>query len=154
MGIRHMPLLLVSLALSIAYGCSNRATATLEPGANLKAIKSYYVVHQPKDSHRIHELIRDKLVRDGLSATAGPELAQGSYKADSIVTYVDRWMWDITLYLLQLTVTLRDAPTGFPLAVGDSYHTSLTRKSAEEMVDEVMTNIFNAAKNPPQQATP
>jgi hypothetical protein len=57
---------------------------------------------------------------------------------DSVITYVDRWMWDITLYLLELTVTLRDATNSFPIALGNSYHTSLTRKSPEEMVDEVM----------------
>ena len=83
---------------------------------------------------------------EGYSATAGPELPQSSYKVDSVVTYVDRWMWDITLYLLELTVTFRDAANGFPLVVGNSYHTSLTRKSPEEMVDEVVTNILNTSK--------
>lgn len=38
-------------------------------------------------------------------------------------------MWDITLYLLELTVKLRDPSNDFPLAVGNSFHTSLTRKS-------------------------
>jgi len=154
MRLKPMPWALVFLTLGVASGCSNRATATLQPGANLRGIKSYYVVHQPKDTHHIHELIRDRLIRDGLSAMAGPELAQGNYKAGSIITYVDRWMWDITLYLLELTVTLRDATNGFPLAVGNSYHTSLTRKSPEEMVDEVMTNILNADKSTPQPGTP
>jgi hypothetical protein len=60
-------------------------------------------------------------------------------------------VWDITLYLLELTVTLRDADNNFPLAVGNSYHTSLTRKSPDEMVEEVMTNIFNTAKQTPKE---
>lgn len=154
MTLRPMPVPLLFIALWFTSGCINRATATLEPGANLTAIKSYYVVHQPKDTRGIHDLIRDRLIRDGLSATAGPELTQGNYKADSLITYVDRWVWDITLYLLELTVTLRDATNGFPLAAGNSFHTSLTRKSPEEMVDEVMTNIFNAAKTTSQQGTP
>jgi len=154
MKIKPAQLLLLFVSLWFASGCINRATATLEPGANLSAIKSYYVVHQPKDTHRIHDLIRDRLIRAGLSATAGPELTQGNYQADSIITYVDRWVWDITLYLLELTVTLRDATNGFPLAVGNSFHTSLTRISPEEMVDEVMTNIFNAAKTTTQPGTP
>ena len=154
MNIKPLSLPILFVALWFTSGCINRATATLEPGANLSAIQSYYVVHQPKDTYRIHELIRDRLIRDGLSATAGAELAQENYKADSIVTYVDRWVWDLTLYLLELTVTLRDATNGFPLAVGNSFHTSLTRKSPEEMVDEVMTNIFNAAKTTTQQGTP
>jgi hypothetical protein len=134
---------LVLGALLFVTGCSNRATATLSPGADLSKVKTFYVVHQPKDTHNLHNLISDKLVKEGYSATAGPELPQASYKVDSIVTYVDRWMWDITLYLLELTVTFRDATNGFPLAVGNSYHTSLTRKSPEEMVDEVLTNILN-----------
>src|SRR5262247_656204 len=143
---------LVLGALLFVSGCSNRATATLSPGADLSKLKTFYVVHQPKDTHNLHNLISDKLVREGYSATAGPELPQSSYRVDSIVTYVDRWMWDITLYLLELTVTFRDATNGFPLAVGNSYHTSLTRKSPEEMVDEVLTNILNTSKQTSQGA--
>jgi len=146
--------LLLLATLIFTSGCINRATATLSPGADLNRVKSFYVVHQPKDTHGIHNLIRDKLAEDGFSATAGPELQPQAYQADSVITYVDRWMWDITLYLLELTVTLRDATNGFPLAVGNSYHTSLTRKSPKEMVEEVMTNIFTAAKNTTQKAAP
>jgi len=148
-------LTLLSLVLGtllFVSGCSNRATATLSPGADLSKLKTFYVVHQPKDTHSLHNLISDKLVKEGYSATAGPELPQSSYKVDSIVTYVDRWMWDITLYLLELTVTFRDATNGFPLAVGNSYHTSLTRKSPEEMVDGVLTNILNTSKQTKQGA--
>jgi hypothetical protein len=143
------PITLLSTTFSVlllATGCINRATATLSPGADLSSVKTFYVVHQPKDTHAIHYLIRDRIVKEGFTATAGPELSPPSYQADSVITYVDRWVWDITLYLLELTVTLRDATSGFPQAVGNSFHTSLTRKSPEEMVDEVMTNIFNAAK--------
>jgi hypothetical protein len=130
----------------LASGCSNQATATLSPGADLSTIKSFYVVHQPKDTHQLQNLIRDRLLSEGYKATSGPESERSSSQADSIVTYVDRWMWDITLYLLELTITLRDANNEFPLAVGNSYHTSLTRLSPEEMVNEVITNILNAGK--------
>jgi hypothetical protein len=144
---------LVLGALLFVSGCSNHATATLSPGADLSRLKTIYVVHQPKDTHDLHNLIRDRLAKEGLTATAGPELPQTSYKTDAVVTYVDRWIWDLTLYLLELTVTFRDATNGFPLAVGNSYHTSLTRKSPEEMVDEVLTNIFNASKPTAKQGS-
>jgi hypothetical protein len=137
-----------------AVGCSNHATATLSPGADLNAVKSFYVVHQPKDTHSLHYLIRDKLMKEGYMATAGPESERSSHQVNSVVSYVDRWVWDMTLYLLELTVTLRDAHNNFPLAVGNSYHTSLTRKSPEEMVDEVMTNILNAAKQATKEKAP
>jgi hypothetical protein len=140
---------LIALVLGswlLASGCSNHATATLSPGADLSTIKSFYVVHQPKDTHQLQNLIRDRLLAEGYKATAGPESERASNQADSVVTYVDRWMWDMTLYLLELTITLRDANNNFPLAVGNSYHTSLTRLSSEEMVNEVITNILNAGK--------
>lgn len=69
-----------------ASGCSNRATATISPGTDLNRLKMFYVVHPPKDTHNIHNLSRDKLTKDGFTATAGPELPQSSYQADSIIT--------------------------------------------------------------------
>ena len=65
---------------------------------------------------------------------------------DIVVDYADKWMWDITMYMLELTITFRDPNTDVPLGSGNSYHTSLTRKSPQEMVDEVLTNIFKKAK--------
>ncbi len=135
--------------LLFASGCSNRATATLAPGADIRKLKTFYVVHQPKDNRGIHQLISDKLVMKGFRSTAGPELAQSAYKTDAVVTYVDRWMWDITLYLLELTVTLREPANQQPLAVGHSFHTSLTRLSPEAMIDEVLANIFSLTHTPP-----
>jgi hypothetical protein len=55
-------------------------------------------------------------------------------------------MWDITMYMLELTINFRDPKNNFPLASGNSFHTSLTRKSPEEMVDEVLNNIQTAPK--------
>jgi hypothetical protein len=48
----------------VASGCSNYATATLSPGADLSAVQTFYVVHQPRDSRNLHYLIRDRLVKD------------------------------------------------------------------------------------------
>lgn len=132
--------------ISLMTGCAvNRSSATLSPGVDLKAAKSAYVVKQPKDNHGINDLIAANLEKRGYVVTRGPELST-PYAADVAVTYVDKWMWDLTLYLLELTVNVRDPKTGFPMAVGNSFHTSLTRKSPPEMVDEVLDSIFNAPK--------
>lgn len=85
-------------------------------------------------------MIADNLRRRGFFVTTGTEKPEN---VDSIVTYNDRWMWDITMYLLELTVTIRDPKTEFPMATGNSMHTSLTRKSPPAMVDEVLSNIFD-----------
>jgi hypothetical protein len=133
-------IVLLFLVLSFSSGCAiNRATATADPSFDPPSIKSMYVIKSPPDGRGINQLIANKLQSLGYSVTTG--LATTS-DADALVTYVDKWMWDMKTYMLELTITIRDPKTDFPLASGNSYHTSLTRKSPEEMIDEVITNIF------------
>ena len=132
--------------LSSLSGCAvNRATACVTPGSNLEAMKTFYVVKSPKDEKDVDQLIKDFLVKKGYSVTTGPELTP-PYQADGVVTYIDKWFWDITMYMLELTINIRQPTNNFPVAVGNSFHTSLTRKSPPEMVDEVLTNIYKNAK--------
>jgi hypothetical protein len=140
-------LLLLSALLFLA-GCANRSSATLTPGTDLSKAKNFYVVKSPPDDRGIHKLIVDQLTKIGYTAKSGPELSS-SYNADVVVTYLDKWMWDITMYMIELTITFRTPDTGFPMAIGNSFHTSLTRLSPQEMVDEVLTSIFNKAKQGP-----
>lgn len=127
-------------------GCAvNKAGATLSAGTDFSKVKTAYVVKQPKDTRGIDDLIKTSLEKRGYAVTKGPE-STSPYKADVAVTYVDKWMWDITMYMIELTINVRDPKTGFPMAVGNSMHTSLTRKSPPEMVDEVIDNILKAPK--------
>ncbi len=122
-------------------GCSvNRATATVDPSTDLSSIKSIYVVKLGPDGRGINHIIADKLRLMGYRVSTGSDKPG---RVDAVVTYRDKWMWDITMYMLELTITVREPRTDFPMASGNSYHTSITRKSPEEMVDEVVNNIFN-----------
>jgi hypothetical protein len=137
----------ISSALTLTSGCAvNRATAVVSPDADMSKIKTFYVVKGPSDGRGIELLIRDNLGKRGFGATAGPELPQGSYQSDAVVSYVDKWMWDMTMYMLELTITVRNPTSNYPMATGNSYHTSLTRKTPAEMVEEVLSNIFNSGK--------
>lgn len=134
----------VLLAVALTSGCAvNRATATVDPSANFAAVKTMHVVKIPEDGRNVNELIAGKLRERGYTVTT--DTAKPS-AVDAVVTYVDKWMWDITMYMLELTITIRDPKNDFPLATGNSYHTSLTRKSPPEMVDEVLGNIFKDVK--------
>lgn len=141
---RWLGAVLLALSALLTSGCAvNRATGSVEPGANLAAIKTIHVVKAPEDGRDINGLIAERLKEMGYVASTGPDKR---VDVDANVTYVDRWMWDITMYMLELTVILRDARTDFPLATGNSFHTSLTRQSPKEMVQEVTTNMFKDAK--------
>lgn len=124
-------------ALTLLYGCaSNRATATVDQTTDLSTLQVFYVKKYTEDTRDTDVIIKNKLVEMGF------ELSETENDIDAVVTYVDKWFWDITMYMLELTIILRDPKTDFPLATGNSFHTSLTRKSPEGMVDEVLTNIF------------
>ena len=141
--------LLLVLVLTFTAGCaSNRATATVSPDADLAKLKSFYVVQLPQDQRGIDKLITANLAGRGFSARSGPDTGSPPAGVDAVVTYADRWMWDITMYMIELTVILRNPANNFPMATANSFHTSLTRKSPPEMVDEVLTNIFNAQSKP------
>jgi len=138
--LRYVALPILFIAISSLSGCAvNRATATVDPSANLDSIKTIHVKKFGPDKHSLDTLIAGKARNMGFTATTGETPAANT---DVLITYIDKWMWDITMYMIELTIQVRDPKTDFTLAVGNSYHTSLTRKSPAEMVDEVMTNIF------------
>ena len=137
-------LALAVLAFSLA-GCVNREGATLTPGADLSRLRSFHVVKFEPDHRGIEQLVAQELRAMGYTASSGPEAARPA-EVDALVTYSDRWMWDITMYMMSLDITVRDARNGFPLAVGHSLHGSLTRRSPTEMVREVLGNIFGTTR--------
>ena len=131
---------LVLAGSMLTSGCAvNRATASVDPSADLSSIKTIHVVHAVEDGRNINEIISQRLNQLGFVATTGDAVRKD---VDAVVTYVDRWMWDITMYMIDLTVTVRDPKSNFPMATGNSHHTSLTRQSPKEMVAEVTGNIF------------
>lgn len=130
---------------SLTTGCANHSTSSVNPLTNLSSLKTMYVKKFPSDNSGVYEQIADKLRSKGVTVTTGSEAPPNNI--DAIVTYVDKWMWDITMYMLELTVTIRDPKTDVQMATGNSLHTSLTRKSQTEMVDEVVNSIYNSPSN-------
>ena len=139
--LNKIKLLTFSLIILFLSGCSvNKTKATVDPSANLAQINKVFVQKLAPDGRGINLLIADKFRAMGYEVSTGP--LPDSQQFDVVVTYRDKWMWDITMYMVELTITIRDPKNNFPLASGNSYHTSLSRKSPEEMVNEVVDNIF------------
>lgn len=134
---------LVAVVLSLTSGCAvNKMSSKLMPGADLSKVRTIYVEKVEADGRGIDKLIVANLEKRGYTASSGPKQTPPD-SADALLTYDDKWMWDITMYMLQLQITLRDK-SSFPLANAVSLHTSLTRKSPTEMVEEVIGNLLTA----------
>ena len=124
-------------------GCINKATVDRHPTFKLESIESLHIRNSDGGGDELIPVIGGWLELSGYKVTSGQEV---SPDADAVITYRDRWMWDLTMYMIELTVYVRDIESNFPLATGNSMHGSLTRKTQEEMVNEVLTNIFGETK--------
>jgi len=127
---------------ALVTGCASSLTVDKDPSIQLSTYDTFYIVHQPKDKRGVEKLIAAELTIMGKTATSGaaPEDPEAY---DALVTYVDKWSWDITTYMLELKVELRDPRTNYVIANGHSHRTSLKRKSPEGMVKEVLTHMFS-----------
>ncbi|WP_024954800.1 hypothetical protein [Sulfurospirillum arcachonense] len=137
-----MLIVLISFSALVFSGCAVTSnTAKVVPYHNDVNLKNFYVLHQPSDKRNIDVIISNVLKDKGYNSSSG----DGSYipdNIDTIVTYEDRWFWDITNYLIQLNIEFRDAKDKYPYVAGESIRTSLARKSPQEMSIEIINNLF------------
>ena len=112
------------------------------PEADISGLKSFYVVANNVDPGKTDEQIRDALIDMGYVATSGPKskMPEG---VDALVSYDDRWFWDISNYMIELNLIIREPESGYPMAEGESIRTSLARKDPKEMAKEIFESIFN-----------
>ena len=139
------------LVIIIMAGCSKALIKSdSAPGTNLATFKTFYVQKSPPDERGLEVVIANKLNELGFQATSGVD-ATPADPVDAVVTYKDRWMWDFTMYMLEIDIELHDPDSNFVFASGNSYRTSLVRKPPEEMIDEVLRDIFGGKVNLPEK---
>jgi hypothetical protein len=134
----------VILFATLLVGCVNSAVSVKEPTVDLTHIETIYVRQFPPDNHELNRLIASELRAMGYQATSGDEQPDN---IDAVVTYRDKWRWDMSMYMLSIAIKVRDPKTDFPLAEGISLHTSVTRKTPEGMIRETLVNIFGQGPN-------
>ncbi|VAW58947.1 hypothetical protein MNBD_GAMMA08-227 [hydrothermal vent metagenome] len=127
--------------LLLLNGCANKVTSYRSPDFKTNDYHSLYVIHQPKDDKKINILIKKEFEKRGYKVNTGDK-KNTPKKVDGVITYIDKWMWDITMYMIELTITMHKPPSDYPTAKGYSMHTSLTRLSPNEMVEEVVANML------------
>ena len=137
--------ILIVVLLVTFSGCANRAVVDRHKSFNLESIKSLHIKNSDGGGDELIPVIESKLREMGYSKiTIGDDV---SPSADAVITYKDKWMWDLTMYMVELTITVRDKQSWTPLATGNSMHSSFSRKSEKEMVGEVLTNLFSKTEH-------
>ncbi|PLY04661.1 MAG: hypothetical protein C0625_16025 [Arcobacter sp.] len=139
----RLKLIVILFFVLIFSGCSIKDTnAKLVPNSELKSKNIFYVVLLESDKRNIAKMIADTLVEKGYSASSGT-LENLPKDSDVVVTYEDRWMWDLTNYLIQFDMQFRNAKNFYPYVAGETIRTSVVRKSPKEMAEETITTMLN-----------
>ena len=137
--------LLVLGALFAMAGCSTRLEATMAPGKTLnRDLGNIYVEHFSPDKRNLNYIIADKLTLLGYPASP-LDSNDTPDKANMIITYIDNWQWDITNYLIKIKIDFRDAESKQLVITGESFRTSLARKSPEFMIQEALEKMLQEA---------
>jgi len=126
----------------LGSGCVNTQLAgDVDPSIDINAYETFYVVHNPDDKRELEKVIAAEITAIGKTATFGTE-STAPDGTEVVVTYNSKWMWDITMYLLELNLEFRDPENDYKFASGRSYRTSLARKSPEFMTREILGEIY------------
>jgi hypothetical protein len=140
-----LPLLLLALLLA---GCAEVSTRKM-PRADLAGIQRVFVEKRFADDHRVNELLVRELQRRGRTAVTGPLTMQPD-DAQVVLSYADRWTWDFGSYLIEISLEIRDARTGKPLASAGYRRAPVSRQTPAEMVAAMLDPLFG----PPHPGAP
>lgn len=136
---------LLAAALVVLTGCYVQyVNSRVLPDTVIGPDKTYYVVRHANDSRQIDLTVANEMRAMGLHQVSSGLEADMPANTEVVVLYEDRWMWDMTNYLLMLKIQFRDASNNVLIARGQSVRTSLVRKTVEEMVQETLVAVFSA----------
>lgn len=135
---------LASVLLLSLNNCTHQTTRQLSPGfseSGVLKMRTFYVRKHAEDDYDLDQDIVVQLQEMGYRATSGSAQSPAG-KVDAVISYTDRWMWDMTMYMLSLDVQLREPGSDYNLASARTVRSSLVRKSQKEMVRETLTKLF------------
>jgi len=130
-------------------GCSSVVGGKLHKNVRLESLKKAYVVWDPNNTRGCEEAARDALAQRGMTVTYGA-LQDKPKEADFYVEVVDRWKWDVAMFLLSLDIRFRDNATGDLIATGWFNQSSFfhTFPDQRKKTFEVIDAIYNAPPMP------
>jgi hypothetical protein len=138
------------LVLTLLLAACSTLSVQKQTDENLAHFKKIYVEHRLADGRGVDQLITQELSRLGYDASSGP-LTMTPEDTEAIVTYVDEWNWDFTLYMINLEVQVRNAHSGQVLATIHCDHPAMFGKSPAGMVKAAIDPLFEL---PPSNIQP
>lgn len=128
---------------TVLTGCIANTAGQMTLPPDVSARGTYFVERGAADSRDLATTIATRMRARGLNATAG---AAGETRpgVDYVVTYTDRWFWDMRTYLADLRIEVRDAKDHSIVGFGQSSQSSLKAMghTHEEIIDTALNQLF------------
>ena len=107
----------------------------------------FFVERHEGDGRDLAATIAEAMRTRGLDATSGTTDLRPA-EVDYIVTYDDRWNWDLRMYLTGLRIEVRDADSRREVAFGYSFQDSLAAmgKSYRDVVNRALDQMLPARR--------
>jgi len=139
-GLRRSSLVFLAILL---VGCVGNTSGQLTLPKEQVQTGSYFVQRHDKDTRDLASTIAKSMQARGLNVTAGTA-AERPAEAAYVVTYVDKWMWDMRMYLYDLRIELRDARDQSILGYGQSMQSSLKAmgQTHEDVINRALDQLF------------
>ena len=138
--------ILAALVAAACLGCMTDFQVDPVPRDRRAAGTVYFVERHEKDERSLDVAIAAAFAKRGVTASSGAAGARPA-QIDVLVSYEDRWQWDMSMYLLSMRIDLRDPETNALLASGTSMQTSLARKPAQEIIENLVGAFFEEASS-------
>jgi len=135
------PVLLAVLTFCFS-GCSSVVESRYYKNVRLDSLKKAYVVHDPGSTLGCANAAEEGLTARRVTVTSG-NIQDKPKDADFYVEVVDRWRWDVAMFLASLEIRFRENATGNMIATGSFrqstfFHTFPdARKKTFEVIDAI-----------------
>jgi hypothetical protein len=140
--------LLVLATTVFVTGCSTTQEIILAKAEPTKKISKVIQVLDADNSVQMNGNLEAALQKQGFAIKAPLQAGtRKSAEADALISYVDVWRWDITMYLRSLSVRLYDAQSGDLLVSGEWKDSPMHGfRDAKVVMDGLVTEVFTKLK--------
>jgi len=148
--------LLLALLLPWLGGCSE-LTTRVATSVDLSRFEKIYVEHRLTDGRGVDQAIVSGLRHLGYDATFGPPIMMPR-ETDLVIRYEDEWNFDLTTYMISISIEVRGAKQDKLLAEAHYYRPSITGDKPSDLIDRILAKLFKAKTPlpdlPPPSNTP
>jgi hypothetical protein len=112
-------------------------------------MKRAYVVHDPGSTYGCANAAQEALTKRGLTVTSG-FIQNKPADADFYIEVIDRWQWDVAMFLASLEIRFLDNATSEVIAIGTFRQSTFfhTFPDTKQKTFEVIASVYKSQPTP------